>query len=59
MDSYLYPGKKAGTSKKAPCGGEISLDYIAYEIGYANRSGLIKLFKKYVECRPEEWRGLR
>jgi two-component system, response regulator YesN len=38
--------------------GELTLDYIAYEIGYAKRSGLIKLFKKHVGCRPREWRGI-
>jgi AraC-like DNA-binding protein len=37
--------------------GQLTLDFIAYEIGYANRSGLIKLFKKYLGCRPGEWRG--
>ena len=37
--------------------GELTLDFIAYEIGYASRSGLIKLFRKYVGKRPGEWRG--
>jgi YesN/AraC family two-component response regulator len=36
---------------------ELTLDLITYEIGYADRSELIKLFRKYVGKRPEEWRG--
>jgi AraC-like DNA-binding protein len=48
--------KRIDQAKKLLLEEKLTLDYIAYEIGYANRSGLIKLFKKHVGCRPGEWR---
>jgi len=44
--------KRVEQAKKLLVEGELNLDYIAYEIGYANRSGLTRPFKKHVGCRP-------
>jgi AraC-like DNA-binding protein len=49
--------KRVEHAKKLLLEGELTLDYIAYEIGYANRSGLIKLFRKHVGCRPGDRKG--
>ena len=49
--------KRIERAKQLLLEGELTLDFIAYEIGYASRSVLIKLFRKYVGKRPREWRG--
>jgi AraC-like DNA-binding protein len=50
-------GKRIEWVKQLIGKGQLTIDFIAYEIGHANRSRLIKFFKKYVGCRPEDWRG--
>jgi|HubBroStandDraft_6_1064221.scaffolds.fasta_scaffold5517507_1 AraC-like DNA-binding protein len=49
--------KRIGLAKQLIGEGELTLDYIAYEIGYASRSGVIKLFWKDVGCGPGDGGG--